>query len=103
MLRALGFDSIAMHLIATWCFAVVSRIYDYRILNMLRELNVKSPPLYPGIWLLGCGAQVFVTIIAFAKFKQFARVSIYVLYGYWLCVIVSLTACLLYQGSVLVR
>src|SRR5439155_22132456 len=103
ILRAPRFYTVKMHLVATWVCLAASRIYGYRILSTLRDLNVQSPPLFPGVWLFGCGIQLVVTIIALTKFCERVRVPLYVLYGYWLCVIVSLTACLLYHSNVLIR
>src|SRR5881397_3947073 len=103
MFQALWFNNNAVHLIATWCCAVVSRIYDHRILSILHDLNAQFPPVFTGVWLFGCGVQVVVTVIALTKVREFARLGLCILYGYWLCVIVSLTACLLYQSNILVR
>ncbi len=97
------FDAVEVHLIATCLIAVFSRMYEDRILGMVTEFNGRCPPLFPGVWLVGLGIQALMIALVLKEFKRFARAYFCFAYGYWFCVIVSLTACLLSYSSVLVR
>jgi hypothetical protein len=82
---------ISLHLVLTWIGAGSLRFAWPRLLSCMTIPNPGQViPHLPGVWWLGCCAQLVITVTAFTVFRNSLRQLIPFLYGYWICASVAM-------------
>jgi hypothetical protein len=84
-----------VHLLVTWCMAALLVFFAYAADRAESNIRVRVlVSILAGVCFLGCGLQVFVTIMAAIKARGWDYIGIFMLYGFWLCAALVAFFCL---------
>src|SRR5258706_14133571 len=87
--RKPGLRATLIPIVLVWLSIGAARLLEASSREILAAMAFPSRMIAPGVWWLGLVVQSIACVLVLTRFGHAARLALYVMSGYWGCVIAN--------------